>query len=157
MSIQNEHYLTPEGAARLRAELEDLKGPKREELSRRLREAIQQGDLSENADYIKTKEDQGFLEGRIQELEVLLADATIIEDGAAKDGAVGIGSWITIQEGSEAPEKYHLVGATEANPREGRISNESPIGIAVIGNHAGDKVTVETPGGSIELKILKVE
>lgn len=157
MSDQNEYYLTEEGAVKLRAELEDLKGPQRIELSRRLREAIQQGDLSENADYIKSKEDQGFLEGRIQELETLLSNSTIIEDGAQNDGVVMIGSWITIQEKGEEEEKYHLVGHTEANPREGRISNESPIGVALLGGKKGDKVTVETPGGKTIFEILKVE
>lgn len=157
MSAKNEYFLTEEGAQKMRAELEDLKGPKRDEISRRLREAIQQGDLSENADYIKSKEDQGFLEGRIQELEVILANAAIIEEGGSSDGYVAIGSWVTIQEKGNDPEKYHLVGHAEANPREGRISNESPIGIALMGGKEGDKVTVETPGGETVFKILKVE
>lgn len=157
MNDQNEHYLTEEGAQKLRVELEDLKGPQRIELSRRLREAIQQGDLSENADYIKSKEDQGFLEGRIQELETLLSVATIIEEGGSHDGVVGLGNWVTIQEKGNDPEKYYLVGHTEANPREGRISNESPIGIALMGGKKGDKVTVETPGGKTIFEIIKVE
>lgn len=157
MSDPNEYYLTEEGAEKLRVELEDLKGPQRIELARRLREAIQQGDLSENADYIKSKEDQGFLEGRIQELEQLLANAAIIEEGASDDGHVSIGSWVTIQEKGSEPEKYHLVGHAEANPREGRISNESPIGLALMNGKKGDKVTVETPGGKTIFEILKVE
>ena len=156
----NEYFLTSEGAAKYRIELEELKGPKREELSRRLREAIQQGDLSENADYIKSKEDQAFLEGRIRELETLLANATIIEDmggGGDSDGEIVLGSWVTIQEPGLDPEKYHVVGATEANPREGRISNESPIGIALMGRKSGDEVNTETPGGQITFKIISVE
>lgn len=157
MSEPNEYYLTEEGAKKLRAELEELKGPKRAELSRRLREAIQQGDLSENADYIKSKEDQGFLEGRIQELEEMLANAAIIKKGGSLDGHVSLGSWVTIQEKGIDPEKYHLVGHAEANPREGRISNESPIGVALMGGKQGDKVTVETPGGQTVFEILKVE
>ncbi|MEK6256899.1 MAG: transcription elongation factor GreA [Chloroflexota bacterium] len=157
MSDQNEYYLTEEGAQKLRVELEDLIGPQRIELARRLREAIQQGDLSENADYIKSKEDQGFLEGRIQELEALLSNSSIIEEGGSHDGTVSLGTWVTIQEKGNEPEKYHLVGHTEANPREGRISNESPIGIALMGGKKGDKVTFETPGGEMILEILKVE
>lgn len=157
MNDPNEYYLTEEGAEKLRLELEDLKGPQRIEIARRLREAIQQGDLSENADYIKSKEDQGFLEGRIQELEELLANAAIIKEGASDDGQVSIGSWVTIQEKGSEPEKYHLVGHTEANPREGRISNESPIGLALMDGKRGDKVTVETPGGKTVFEILKVE
>lgn len=157
MTDKNEYFLTEEGAEKMRAELEDLKGPQRDEISKRLREAIQQGDLSENADYIKSKEDQGFLEGRIQELEAVLANASIIEEGASADGLVSIGSWVTIQENGNDPEKYHLVGHAEANPREGRISNESPIGVALMGGKEGDKVTVETPGGETIFEILKVE
>lgn len=157
MNDQNEYYLTQEGAENLRAELEELKGPKREELSKRLREAIQQGDLSENADYIKSKEDQGFLEGRIQEIEAMLANASIIEEGGSHDGLVSLGSTVTIQEKGSEPEKYYLVGHAEANPREGRISNESPIGVALMGGKKGDKVTVETPGGEAVFEILKVE
>lgn len=91
------NYLTPEGEAKLKAELEDLKGPRREELAQRLRSAIQMGDLSENADYHKAKEDQGFLEGRIQEIEALLRNAVIIEKTTSD--VVSIGSHVTIQEG----------------------------------------------------------
>lgn len=157
MKNRNEYYLTEDGIAKLRAELEELEGSKRIELSKRLRAAIQQGDLSENADYIKAKEDQGFLEGRIQELKELLGNAAIIKEGGSADGHVSIGSWVTIQEKGSKPEKYQLVGHAEANPRDGRISNESPIGIALIGGKKGDKITVETPGGSTDFKILKVE
>lgn len=157
MNEQNEYFLTEEGAEKLRVELEELKGPERIDLSKRLREAIQQGDLSENADYTKAKEDQGFLEGRIQELEAMLANASIIEPGSSPKGVVDLGSWVTIQEKGSDPEKYHLVGHAEANPREGRISNESPIGIALMGAKKGDKVTVDTPGGKTVFEILKVE
>lgn len=157
MNNEKEYYLTPEGQARMRAELEELKGPKRAELSKRLREAILQGDLSENADYIKSKEDQGFLEGRIQELEIILSNAVIIDEIQKTDGTIGVGSWVTIQEGKSEPEQYHLVGAQEADPRKGRISNESPIGQALIGAREGDSVTAETPTGHLKFKILKVE
>src|SRR5512146_1772184 len=116
-------YLTPEGADKLKRELEELKGPRRQELAVRLRSAIQMGDLSENADYHKAKEDQGFLEGRIQEIEYMLRNAVIIEPNASKD-AVGIGNHVTIQEEGSAEETYHVVGAKEADPRNGRISNE---------------------------------
>ena len=138
-------YLTAEGAARLKAELKDLTGPKRDELSARLRAAIQMGDLSENADYIKAKEDQGFLEGRIQELEYLLGNAVIIENSGNKD-VVSVGSHVTIQEEDFPEETYHLVGPTEADPSKGMISHESPIGKAVMDHKAGDTVEAETPG-----------
>ncbi|HQX02306.1 MAG TPA: transcription elongation factor GreA [Anaerolineales bacterium] len=150
------NYLTPEGEAKLNAELQDLKGPKREELSKRLRSAIQMGDLSENADYHKAKEDQGFLEGRIQELEAILRNAIIIKE-TKSSGIIFIGSHVTIQEDTFDPETYHLVGPTEADPRHGRISYESPIGRALMDKKVGDVAEAETPGGKIKFKILKIE
>jgi len=149
-------YLTPEGEARLKAELEELKGPRRDELSARLRSAIQMGDLSENADYHKAKEDQGFLEGRIQEIEYLLRNVVTIQENVNRD-VVSVGNYVTIQESNFPAEKYHVVGAREADPRNGRISNESPIGRALMDHKIGDVVEVETPGGKIKLKILKIE
>ncbi len=150
-------YLTVEGAARLKAELSRLKGSERETLAKRLRAAIQEGDLSENADYHKAKEDQGFLEGRIMELEYTLKNAIIVEEFQGKREQVDIGAHVTIQEEGEEPETYMLVGAKEADPRNGRISNESPFGRALIGGKVGDVVVAETPGGSVRLKILKIE
>ncbi len=150
-------YLTAEGAAKLEAELKDLKGPQRESLSRRLRDAIQMGDLSENADYHKAKEDQGFLEGRIQELEYTLRNAVIVEESNTPKDVVAVNVRVTVQEGGEPPEIYHLVGAKEADPRTGKISNESPIGSALIGHRVGETVQVATPGGMLRLKILKIE
>ena len=149
-------YLTTDGAERLQAELKELTGPKRDELAARLRAAIQMGDLSENADYHKAKEDQGFLEGRIQELEYLLSNAVIIEENGSKD-VVALGSHVTIQEEDYPEETYHLVGSAEADPSRGMISHESPIGSALIDHKAGDTVEAETPGGVIKLKILKIE
>ena len=150
------NYLTPEGEEKLQAELLELKGVKRDELSQRLRSAIQMGDLSENADYHQAKEDQGFLEGRIQELESILRNAIIIEK-TQSSGVVFIGSHVTIQESNEEPETYHLVGPTEADPRKGKISHESPIGRALIDKKVGDIAEAETPGGKIKFKILKIE
>jgi transcription elongation factor GreA len=149
-------YLTPEGMEKLQQELEQLKGPRRRDLARRLRSAIQMGDLSENADYHKAKEDQGFLEGRIQEIEYLLRNAVIIQKNATA-GVVGLGHHITIQEGSSPPETYHLVGASEADPGNGRISNESPIGRALADRKVGEVVEVEAPGGRLRFTILKIE
>jgi len=150
-------YLTAEGAARLKAELEELKGPARDALAQRLRSAIQMGDLSENADYHKAKEDQGFLEGRIQELEHALRNAVIIDELPVKNDEVTVGSHVTIQEEDFDPETYHMVGSKEADPRNGRISNESPIGRALMGAKVGDTVTAETPNGTLKFKILKIE
>jgi transcription elongation factor GreA len=150
-------YLTAEGAAKLKLELADLKGPQREALSARLRDAIQMGDLSENADYHKAKEDQGFLEGRIQELEYTLANAIIVEDGTASKEVVSVGNHVTVQEEDYEPEVFHIVGAKEADPRAGKISNESPFGRALMAHRVGEVVSAETPGGKIKLKILKIE
>ncbi len=155
--MSDAQYLTAEGAERLAQELEELKGPMRQALAERLRAAIQQGDLSENADYTAAKEDQGFLEGRIQELEATLRNAVIIDEMPQDRDEVGIGSNITIQEDNFPPETYYLVGPKEADPRKGRISHESPIGKALIGHRVGDEVTAETPGGTITLKIIEIK
>lgn len=151
-------YLTIEGKKKLEQELEELKGSGRETMAQRLRSAIEMGDLSENADYIKAKEDQGFLEGRIQELEWILGNSKIIDETANRNGRIDIGATVTIREdGYDDREVYQLVGSQEADPTNGRISNESPIGMALLGNKVGDVVTVKTPNGSVQFEIIKVE
>lgn len=150
-------YLTADGAKKIKQELSLLKGQEREKIAQRLRAAIQMGDLSENADYSKAKEDQAFLEGRIQELEYLIHNAIIIEESFQKKDSVQVGARVTIQEGDESPETFHLVGAKEADPRNGKISNESPIGRALIGGKEGEIVEAETPGGVIQIKIIQIE
>ncbi|UCD98023.1 MAG: transcription elongation factor GreA [Chloroflexota bacterium] len=152
----DEQYLTYDGAQTLRKELERLKGPERDELAKRLRSAIQMGDLSENADYHAAKEHQAFLEGKIQELEYLLKNAVIIEEMDNHKGIVTIGSQVTIQEEDYPPETYFLVGQKEADPKNGRISNESPFGAALLGGKEGEEVIAETPGGQVHLRILKI-
>jgi transcription elongation factor GreA len=155
--MTDQKYLTAEGAAKIRAELVNLKGPAREEIAKRLRSAIQMGDLSENADYHKAKEDQGFLEGRIQELEYLIKNALIIEENEGPKDTVVVGAHVTVQEENFPPETYHLVGAKEADPRNGKISNESPIGRALLGGKVEETVVAQTPNGELRLKILKIE
>lgn len=150
-------YLTKEGAEKLRAELLHLQGPVRDELAKRLRAAIQMGDLSENADYSAAKEEQAFVEGRIQELTIALRDIVIIDDNRTNTHLVEIGSTVTIQEGKEPAETFHLVGPHEANPRNGKISYNSPIGQALIGHGVGDTVIAITPGGEIRLKIVSIK
>lgn len=151
-------YLTPEGVAKLRAELIELIEVKRPALSARLREAIQMGDLSENADYIMAKEDQAFLEGRIIELQTLLSSAIIVNENAPAGDQVAMGNTVTVLEaGSAVPESFTIVGAKEADPRAGRISNESPIGKALLGRRIGDIAKAHTPGGVIEFKVQKIE
>ena len=149
-------YLTPEGAKKLKEELTDLKGPQRKALAKRLRDAIQMGDLSENADYHKAKEDQAFLEGRIQELEYVLSNAEVVENKGKRD-EVRVGLKVTVQEEGFDPEVYYMVGAKEADSRNNKISNESPIGRAFMGHKVGETVVAETPGGKLKFKILKIE
>ena len=155
--MSEQPYLTAEGAVKLREELAKLTGEARTEIAQRLRHAISQGDLSENADYHKAKEDQAFLEGRILELEYLLKNAIIVEKNNEKYEVVDVGAQVTIQEEDYPPDTYSIVGAKEADPRNGKISNESPIGRALMGRREGEVVEATTPGGTIRLKILKIE
>jgi len=153
--MSEKYYLTKEGAENMRLELEDMVGNQRSELSGRLRTAIQQGDLSENADYHKAKEDQAFLEGKINEYEEILAGVVIIKE--KHSGLIDVGSTVVIQEDSFPEEKYQLVGAKEASPLDGRISNESPIGSALLGHKPGDVVEVNAPTGTTKYKIISIE
>jgi transcription elongation factor GreA len=149
-------YLTPEGKIKLEAELEDLKTNKRRELAERLNFAIKQGDLSENADYIAAKEEQAFLEGRIRTIEGMLRHVEIITEQVG--GQVRIGSRITVTEvGTDDQEMFWLVGAAEANPMEGKISNESPLGSALLGRHVNDEVEIDAPAGRITFRIVNIE
>ena len=149
--------ITEKGEKDLREELNRLIKVERQALAVRLHDAIQMGDLSENADYKKAKEDQSFLEGRIQELEYIISNAKIIDDKTINKNIVSIGTHVTIQEEDYSPEVYHLVGATEADPRNGKISHESPIGRALVDHRVGDVVDANTPSGVIHFKILKIE
>lgn len=154
---QETYYLTKEGKNKLQKELEELQGPKRKEIARRLKSAIEMGDLSENADYISAKEDQGFIEGKIQEITHILHNATIVDKQDNGQDTVGVGSRVTVQEDGQPPETYHVVGRKEADPIEHKISYASPIGEALLEQKEGTTVNVETPGGTLTLKILKVE
>jgi len=155
--MSDQPYLTAEGAERLRIELAQLKGPGREELAIRLRAAIQMGDLSENADYSKAKEDQAFLEGRIIELEYILGKAIIIEESHGRHEVVEVGATVTVQEEDYPEDTYYMVGAKEADPRKGKISNESPIGKALMGKREGEIAVAQTPNGQVRLKVIKIE
>jgi transcription elongation factor GreA len=151
-------FLTKEGYQKLQDELEHLRSVKRQEVANRLHEAMEGGELIENAEYEAAKNEQAFVEGRIQELEILLATARVI-DGSKKEKAdlVQIGSTVTIKEDGSKPEVYTIVGAAEANPREGRISNESPIGKAILNHRIGDEVQVEAPAGMYKVTIMKID
>jgi transcription elongation factor GreA len=149
--------LTPEGAKKIKEELEQLTGPARTALAVRLRAAIQQGDLSENADYTSAKEAQGFLEGRILELEALIRNSEIVDPGSTPRDVVSLGCRVTVTEGGGESEVFQIVGSTEADNRARKISMESPISKALLGHRAGDSVEVPTPSGKIVFKIQKIE
>jgi len=154
--MNEQQYITKEGLEKLKKELAQLTGTGRAEIAERLQNAISQGDLSENADYTKAKEDQAFLEGRIQELDYLVKNAQIIQKNP-NGNRVEVGSTVTIQEHNYPSETYFLVGAAEADPSNGKISNESPIGKALIGAKIDDTVKANTPAGIIEFKIISIE
>jgi transcription elongation factor GreA len=149
-------YVTPEGLKKLEDELEHLRTVKRQEVAQRLHEAMEDGELIENAEYEAAKNEQAFVEGRILELEHMLAQAQVIEPGKST-GVVGIGSTVVIQEDSKPAETYTIVGAAEANPREGLISNESPLGQALLDHKVGDDVDVRAPAGTLRFRIVKIK
>jgi transcription elongation factor GreA len=150
-------FLTRSGYEQLKQDLEYLRTIKRQEVAVRLHEAIEGGELIEDAEYEAAKNEQAFVEGRIQELEMLLANARIIEEEHGKMDIVQVAATVTVQEDGQEPEEYTIVGPAEANPRKGRISNESPLGRALLDHKAGDRVRVDAPGGSFFVTILKVE
>lgn len=157
--MADEQYLTEEGAAELRQELDELKNTKRPELAIKLKEAIAQGDLSENADYADAKEQQAFLEGRINQLESLLRSAKIVPSSHSTGNAdvVSVGVQVVVQEEGEKQETFLIVGAAEANPTAGKISNESPLGAALLGHRIKEKVKVKTPGGELIFTIKQIK
>jgi transcription elongation factor GreA len=159
MQDREKIYLTKEGKEKLQIELEDLEGPQRIEIAARLKSAIEMGDLSENADYHKAKEDQGFLEGKILEIKYTLDFAIIVEENGHGQDKVTVGCNVTVQEEDFPPETYYLVGSSEADPTENKISHVSPIGKALFDKEIGDIVEVKTPGsgGEYSLKILDIQ
>jgi transcription elongation factor GreA len=149
-------HLTREGYDKFDSELNYLRGVRRMEVAERLRLALEEGgDLVENAEYEDAKNEQAFVEGRIQQLEMLLSRAHIMEH--AKPDAVHLNCTVTVQEDNNPPEKFHMVGAAEANPLEGRISDVSPLGRVLMNKRVGDKVTVSAPDGSFVYKIVAIE
>lgn len=155
--MSNVVYVTQEGLQKLQDELTERTDVRRHEIADRLDKAIKMGDLKENADYHAAKEDQAFNEGRIQQLQEAIRSAEIISEADAT-GRVRIGNTVTIaEEGVEDEEEvYKIVGAQEADPALGMISNESPIGKALIGQEEGAVVSAKTPGGTMTFKILKI-
>jgi len=151
----DKYYLSSERLNELKVELEDLKGRKRHEIAERLKTAKEYGDLSENSEYSEAREEQARVETRIFELEDILKQASIIKKSEEVD-EVRIGSTVTVKKGDEVF-NYTVVGSNETNPEEGKISNESPLGRAILGRKVGDKITVGTPSGEIQYSISKIE
>ncbi|MGN0370348.1 MAG: transcription elongation factor GreA [Butyrivibrio sp.] len=155
---EKKNLMTYEGLKKLEDELQDLKVVKRKEVAQKIKEAREQGDLSENAEYDAAKDEQRDIEARIEEIEKILKNAEVADDDVSKNGAINIGSTVLVRDCEFDEEiEFKLVGSTEAKSLENKISNESPLGKALIGKQEGDSITVETPaGGEIEYKILKV-
>ncbi len=149
--------ITKEGLKRLKDELHELKTVRRQEVANRLKEAISYGDLSENSEYEEAKNEQAFVEGRILELEAKIKNAKIISEKHAKE--IDIGSTVSLNnktEGNDEPERYTIVGSTEADPLDHKISNESPIGRSLLGKRKGDLVEIQSPSGIIKYEVLQV-
>lgn len=154
----NKSYLTPEGLQKVKEELDYLTTTKRREVAQMIAEAKAEGDISENAGYDEAKTAQGFLEGRIRELEIVLKKAVVIEDSNSPADSVALGRTVVIREkGTDFDEEYTLVGSMEADPTNGRISNESPMGKALLNKRVGDEIVVQTPGGEITFEIVTVK
>lgn len=153
-------YLTKDGFDKLQDELDNLRDVRRKEIAERLHEAAENslGEFVEDPEFEAAKNEQSFVEGRIKELEILLSTATLIKDkkGKAKDAVVEIGSRVAVREGRRKEEEYRIVGAREANPREGLISHASPLGTALLGKAVGEMAEIEAPSGSFKVKITKI-
>ena len=149
-------FLTPEGLKKLEEELEYVRTVRRQEVAQRLRAVLEDQDILENAEYEDAKNEQAFVEGRILTLEAILKNYEIIEEGGPTD-RVGIGSRVTVVEDEGQPETYHIVGSTEADPQSGRISNESPLGKALLGHRVGDEVLINVPVGILRFQITAIQ
>ncbi|RJQ32100.1 MAG: transcription elongation factor GreA [Actinobacteria bacterium] len=154
---QKEVVLTPEGYKKLEEELNHLTTTKRKEVADRIKQSIEFGDLSENSEYDDAKNEQAFVEGRISQLRDMLSNVKVIDDRRATTSKVSLGSLVTLKD-LETKEKmdYLVVGFAEADPTNHKISNESPVGQAIMDKKAGETVTVETPQGQLQYRILKI-
>jgi transcription elongation factor GreA len=153
---EEEIFLTLEGRRKLEEELEYLCTVRRTEVAKRIQSAKDEGDIMENAAYDYAKEEQAFVEGRIQALETTLRKAILIKGGSTD--VVNLGTRVTVMErGEDTLETYQIVGSVEADPMSGRISNESPMGKALLGHRVGDEIAVSTPGGILRFQIVSIE
>lgn len=151
-----ETFITPEGYHKLEKELNHLKNVRRPEVAAAIHEAKMDGDVSENAGYDEAKRQQAFLEGRIMTIESVLKNAVLIETDGPSDTVI-LGSRVTVVEDGFEPETYTIVGSVEANPGDGRISNESPLGKALIGRRVGDTVAFQAPAGQVAMKLISID
>jgi transcription elongation factor GreA len=149
--------LTAEGLANLKAELDELTTRRRREVAQRIREAREFGDISENAEYDDAKNEQAMLEARIAGLEEKLRSATVIDSSDIGTDVVGVGSVVHVKDEAGKSTKYTIVGSAEASPTEMKLSNESPVGKALLGHRRGEQVTISTPKGERKLKITKID
>ena len=155
--MSDQTFLTREGLKKLEEELNFLRTTRRAQVAERLHNAQEDGELIENAEYEDAKNEQAFLEGKILSLESMLSSAVIIAENGTSNGVVNLGSKVTIKEsGGGKPEVYQLVGAAEANPKDGRISNESPLGRALLGRKVGDDIKVNAPSGTISFRVVAI-
>ena len=154
---EKETILTQDGLHNLEEELEYLKGSRRKEIAERIKQAKEFGDLSENAEYDDAKNDQAFVEGRILQIEQMLRSARVIDNHAANSDTVAVGSTVRVKDVGAGDEiKYTIVGSAAADPLQDRISNESPVGHALIGRKRGETVTIRVPAGTLKYTILEI-
>jgi transcription elongation factor GreA len=154
---QKEVFLTPEGLEKLKAELEYLRSVRRQQVADQIHRAKELGGTVDNAEYDDAKNEQAFVEGRILTLEKMLKNASIIQEEKAPSSSVRLGSKVTVGSKGGEKEYYTIVGSAEANPSDGKISNESPVGKALMGKRVGDEVEVHAPAGARKLKIVAIE
>ncbi|UJL44918.1 transcription elongation factor GreA [Virgibacillus sp. NKC19-16] len=158
MAIEKSYYMTQEGKEKIEEELHELKTTKRQEVVERIKVARDFGDLSENSEYDAAKDEQAFVESRIAQVEKMIRNAVIIENDNDNPDIVSLGKSVTFKELPDGEEEtYRIVGSAEADPFEGKISNDSPMAKSLIGHEIGTEVAVATPGGDIQVKIVKVE
>ena len=162
---EKETILTQEGLKKLEHKLDHLKSVRRQEVAERIKQAIEFGDISENAEYEDAKNEQAFIEGEIQSLEKMLRSAKLIDEGETDVGTVAVGCTVTLKKTvytknkpihSDEPVRYTIVGSAEADPTEHKISNESPVGSALLGHKLGNVVEVNVPAGKIKYKVMEI-
>lgn len=157
MATERQLKLTREGKSRLEEELRQLREERLKELSQRIQASNEEGDISDNSEFEELKEEYYYTENRVREIQDILSRSVILEEGSV-DGTIGLGSRITVQaDDDDGPEHWMLVNEEESSALEGRISDESPVGIALLGKRAGDTITIKTTGGEISYSIIDVK